>query len=82
MFQNDNLQPKFSKEDLKRVSILQMTDRKTCPGFRQMPLDKASRHLKVPGLGQFEWIVSPVGLRGCPASFQHLEKLAIEVLLM
>jgi hypothetical protein len=23
----------------------------------------------VPGLGQFEWIVSPVGLLGCPASF-------------
>jgi hypothetical protein len=26
----------------------------------------------VPGMGQFQWVTSPMGLLGCPASFQHL----------
>jgi hypothetical protein len=43
-------------------------------GFRQMPIDERDNHLtafKVKNNGQFEWD-SPMGLLGCPASFQRL----------
>ena len=26
----------------------------------------------VPGMGQYQWVTSPMGLLGCPASFQRL----------
>jgi hypothetical protein len=44
-------------------------------GFLQMQLDEESQPLTaftIPGKGQYHWVTSPMGLLGCPASFQQL----------
>ena len=46
-----------------------------------MPLHPNDAHLTaftVPSKGQLEWITSPMGLLGCPASFQQLMEATME----
>ena len=47
-------------------------------GYHQMLLDPKSRHFTaftVPGLGQFEWLTTSMGLRGAVSSFQRMVEL-------
>ncbi|MGV0986793.1 MAG: reverse transcriptase family protein, partial [Limnohabitans sp.] len=49
-------------------------------GFWQMPLDRESRQytaFTIPGMGQFEWLVSAMGIKSCPSGFQRLVELAM-----
>ena len=50
-------------------------------GFWQMVLHPDSRPLTaftIPGKGQHQWTVAPMGLLGSPASFQRLVETALE----
>jgi hypothetical protein len=49
-------------------------------GFWQMilhPQARPYRAFTIPGMGQFQWVTSPMGLLGCPASFQHLMETVV-----
>ena len=49
-------------------------------GFWQMLLHPKSRPytaFTLPGKGQFQWVTSPMGLLGCPASFQRLMETVV-----
>ncbi len=48
--------------------------------FWQMILHPRARPntaFTVPSMGQFQWVTSPMGLLGCPASFQHLMETVV-----
>ncbi len=61
--------------DIGRANSSIFTTLDLTSGFWQMKLDPESQPLTaftIPNQGQFHWITSPMGLLGCPASFQRL----------
>jgi hypothetical protein len=61
--------------DIGRANSSIFTTLDLTSGLWQMKLDPESQPLTaftIPNRGQFHWITSPMGLLGCPASFQRL----------
>ncbi len=61
--------------DIGRANSSIFTTLDLTSGFWQMKLDPESQPLTaftIPNRGQFHWITSPMGLLGCPTSFQRL----------
>jgi len=61
--------------DISRANSIIFSTLDLTSGFWQMKLDEKSQPLTaftIPGKGQFHWVTSPMGLLGCPASFQRL----------
>jgi hypothetical protein len=66
------------KAGSKMFSALDLTS-----GFWQLPMDPKAKHLTsftVPAMGQYQWLMAPMGLQGSPASFSRLmDKVLLDV---
>ncbi len=84
---NESYTDKYSMKDVSecireigRSSSTIFTTIDLTAGFWQMILHPRARPytaFKVPGMGQFQWVTSPMGLLGCPASFQRLMETVV-----